>query len=104
MSCTGSHLSLEEHSDGETTICSIPVRMKGPDEIIPIDLDLSNDYRTALTRIVKVISSLIILSLFHTCHSRISKQNIAYTNSPRHILSPNPFCFSSTHFLLIKYN
>ncbi len=58
MSCSSSKLRLTETIDDEqinnTIICSIPVMMKGQDEIVPIDLNLSNDNRTTLTRIIKV--------------------------------------------------
>ena len=64
MSCPTSHLGLTEINDGETIVCSIPVTMKGPEEIVPIDLNLSNDHQATLTRIVKVISSLSLRSVF----------------------------------------
>ncbi|CAF1484612.1 unnamed protein product, partial [Adineta ricciae] len=57
MSCSNSTLGLTETNDEEQTdkniICSIPVLMKGQDEILPIDFNLSNDNRTALIRILK---------------------------------------------------
>ena len=108
MSCTASHLGLDEHNDGETTICSIPVRMKGPEEIIPIDLDLSNDHRTALTRIIKVIPSLIIplpsSLLFLGYPNEISRTLIILgflSLTPISLFSSTPFFLA---FSLIKYN
>lgn len=74
MSCSSSHLGLTETNDGEQAnkniICSVPVMFKGPEEIIPIDLNLSNDNRTALTQIIKVVSlvkffSISFLSIGH---------------------------------------
>ncbi|UJR09446.1 hypothetical protein I4U23_013685 [Adineta vaga] len=57
MSCSSSTLGLIETNDDEqadkTIICSVPVLMKGQDEILPIDLNLSNDNRTAFIRILK---------------------------------------------------
>lgn len=58
MSCSSSKLGLIETNDEEqinkNLICSIPVLIKGQDEIVPVDLNLSDDNRTALTRIIKV--------------------------------------------------
>ncbi|CAF1035076.1 unnamed protein product [Adineta steineri] len=58
MSCSSSALGLTQTNDETETdkniICSVPVLMKGQDEILPVDLNLSNDNRTALTRILKV--------------------------------------------------
>jgi hypothetical protein len=65
MSCSSLKLGLTETIDDEqinnTIICSIPVMMKGQDEIVPIDLNLSNDNRTTLTRIIKVHLRLFFL-------------------------------------------
>jgi hypothetical protein len=62
MSCSNSILGLTESNEEEQTnknlICSVPILMKGQDEIIPQDLNLSNDNRTALTRIIKVCISI----------------------------------------------
>lgn len=64
MSFPTSHLGLTEINDAETIICSIPVTLKGPEEIIPMELNLSNDHQATLTRIVKVILIFSILR-FH---------------------------------------
>jgi hypothetical protein len=79
MSCSNSTLGLTESNDDEQTngnlICSVPIMMKGPDEIIPIDMNLSNDNRTALTRIIKVcISIKFNQSHFFSCN-RTCKSN-----------------------------
>jgi hypothetical protein len=59
MSCSSSNLGLtetnEEDQIDKSIICSIPVMIQGQDEIVPIDLNLSNDNRTTFTRIIKVI-------------------------------------------------
>jgi hypothetical protein len=58
MSCLSSALGLPETNEDEqidkNIICSVPILMKGQDEILPIDLNLSNDNRTAFIRILKV--------------------------------------------------
>ena len=58
MSCSSSKLGLTDTNNDEeinnTTVCSIPVLIKGQDEIVPIDFNLSNDNRTILGRIIKV--------------------------------------------------
>jgi hypothetical protein len=58
MSCSSSKLGLKETDDDEqinkTIICSVPVIIKGQDEIVPIDINLSNDNRNTFTRIIKV--------------------------------------------------
>jgi hypothetical protein len=58
MSCSGSTLGLstsnEEEQINENIICSVPIMMKGQDEIVPIELNLSTDNRTALIRMIKV--------------------------------------------------
>jgi hypothetical protein len=58
MSCSSSKLGLIETDDDEqinkTIICSVPVIIKGQDEIVPIDINLSNDNRNTFTRIIKV--------------------------------------------------
>ena len=41
-------------SGNSEIVCSIPVSMKEPDEIIPIELNLSNDTQAVLTHIIKV--------------------------------------------------
>ncbi|CAF3656228.1 unnamed protein product [Rotaria sp. Silwood1] len=57
MSCSSSSLGLTETNDeeqiNENIICSVPVMMKGPEEIVPIDLNLSSDNRLTLIRIIK---------------------------------------------------
>lgn len=59
MSCPSSKLGLIETNEGEqinkNIICSIPVMIKGQNDIVPIDLNLANENRTALTQIIKVI-------------------------------------------------
>ena len=103
MSCPTSHLGLTEINDGETIVCSIPVTMKGPEEIVPIDLNLSNDHQATLTRIVKVISSLSLSSIcLSNLFSRIFKPNIIRLDHSISAFSFSPlsFCFfSSTPFL-----
>ena len=60
MSCSSSSLGLTETNNDEqlnkNLICSIPVMMKGEDEITPIDLNLANENQTTLIRILKVAS------------------------------------------------
>lgn len=58
MSCSSSTLGLTETNELEqingNIICSVPVIMKGQDEIVPIDLNLSSDNRVTFIRIIKV--------------------------------------------------
>lgn len=92
MSCASSSVGLTETNDddddaqGEKTIvCSIPVLLKGQDEILPLDFNLTSDNRTALTRILKVslrlpipirtIQSIDLLPLSLSLSSRTCKSN-----------------------------
>jgi hypothetical protein len=69
MSCSSSNLGLKEKNDDEqinkNIICSVPVMMKGQDEIMPINLNLSNDNQATLTRIIKVSPLFFLPMYFH---------------------------------------
>lgn len=62
MSCSSSALGLLKTNEEDTlpahVVCSIPVRMRGHEELEPIELNFSEDNRTTFTRIVKVRSCL----------------------------------------------
>ena len=54
MSCSTASLGLTESTNEEQVnediiVCSRPVMIKGPNEIVTIDLNLSNENQTALT-------------------------------------------------------
>lgn len=69
ISCSTATLGLAETNDedqiNDRIICSLPIMMKNPDEIVPIDLNLSNGNRTQLIQIIKVIYFLIIFQSIH---------------------------------------
>ena len=71
MSCSSSTLGLLETNDEgkvfESIVCSIPVRMKGHEELEPIELNFSEDNRTTFTRIIKV--GVVLASIFVSFHS-----------------------------------
>ncbi|CAM4807099.1 unnamed protein product [Rotaria magnacalcarata] len=61
MSCSTATLGLAETNDEEQIhgnfICSVPALIKGPDDVVPIGLNLSNDNRALLIRIIKDIQA-----------------------------------------------
>ena len=103
MSCSNSALGLPETNDEEhidkNIICSVPVMMKGQDEILPIDLNLSNDNRTALIRILKVPSFFFLQTHIYKIQSisfflgnRTCKSNTKWTDYHE------PFVFNRVFF------
>lgn len=56
MSCSSASLGLPStsHADGDAIVCAVPIAMNGPDDVKALELNLSNDNRTKLARLIKV--------------------------------------------------